>query len=175
MLTILRIGHRRIRDARLSTHVGLTARALGADAIVYSGEKDDSLLSSINKIVSRWGGQFEASYEKNWRQVIKDFPGAKVHLTMYGSSLQDKIREIRSLSSNLLIILGSEKVPPEAYDLADYNISVTSQPHSEVAALAVFLDHYFGGCELSKTFSNPKIKVIPSEQGKKVIKTSSKP
>ena len=170
MLTVLRLGHRKIRDARLSTHVGLTARALGADSIVYSGEKDDSIVNSINKITPQWGGDFQASYEKNWRKTIQDFQGTKVHLTMYGSQVQDKIQEIRP-KNDLLIILGAEKVPPEVYNLADYNISVTSQPHSEVAALAIFLDHYFQGRELSKTFPNPKIKVTPNAKGKTVSKS----
>lgn len=168
MLTVLRLGHRRIRDARLSTHMGLTARALGADAIIYSGEKDQGILASIKKIVSQWGGDFKVEYAPNWKKTIQGFQGTKIHLTMYGSSLQHKISEIRNLDSDLLLILGSEKVPPEVYQLSDYNISVTSQPHSEVAALAVFLDQYFQGKELAKTYPNSKIQVIPSGQGKKV-------
>jgi len=32
----------------------------------------------------------------------------------------------------------AEKVPAEMYDLADWNVAVDNQPHSEVAALASF-------------------------------------
>ena len=40
MITILRLGHRVVRDQRITTHVALTSRAFGADKIVISVEKD---------------------------------------------------------------------------------------------------------------------------------------
>ncbi|RLI84410.1 tRNA (cytidine(56)-2'-O)-methyltransferase, partial [Archaeoglobales archaeon] len=58
-----------------------------------------------------------------------------------------------------------EKVPSEIYELCDYNISIGNQPHSEVAALAIFLDRV-----LDKTFNlrfdNAKLEIVPSERGK---------
>ena len=36
-VTVLRLGHRRERDKRITSHLGLTARAFGADQIVLSG------------------------------------------------------------------------------------------------------------------------------------------
>jgi len=173
MITILRLGHRRIRDKRISTHIGLTARALGADKVIFSGEKDDDLLYSVKKITEDWGGPFEAEYEKNWKKVINIFPATKVHLTMYGLPIQEKITELRE-KTDLLLIVGSEKVPGEVYQLADYNIAVTNQPHSEVAALAIFLDQFFQTSELLKNFKNPRIKVIPNEKGKTVENTTVK-
>jgi len=44
--------------------------------------------------------------------VIDNFKGKKVHLTMYGMPVQDKIGEIRN-EKDLLVIVGSEKVPGE--------------------------------------------------------------
>ncbi|HID73768.1 MAG TPA: tRNA (cytidine(56)-2'-O)-methyltransferase, partial [Thermoplasmata archaeon] len=41
-------------------------------------------------------------------------------------------------------------------------------PHSEVAALAIFLDRYFEGKELRRDFGGPK-RVIPHHRGKSVI------
>ena len=38
MIVVLRLGHRIGRDARISTHCGLVARALGANKIIYSGD-----------------------------------------------------------------------------------------------------------------------------------------
>jgi len=38
MIEILRLGHRKKRDARLSTHVALVSRAFGASKIYYSGQ-----------------------------------------------------------------------------------------------------------------------------------------
>ena len=52
--------------------------------------------------------------------------------------------------------------------MADFNISVGNQPHSEVAALAIFLDRYSGGKWQKKEF-NGKIEIQPCNKGKKVI------
>jgi len=172
MITILRIGHRKLRDARLSTHCGLVSRALGADEIIYSGEQDSQLIESIRDITKRWGGPFKVTYEENWRKIIKAYKKkgfSAVHLTMYGLPIEKKINELRK-HKKILVIIGSEKVPGEVYILADYNIAVTNQPHSEVAALSIFLHEYFKGKELHKKFKNAKIKIIPSERGKNVIK-----
>ena len=169
MITVLRLGHRRIRDKRISTHIGLTARALGADKVIFSGDKDDDLLYSVKKITEDWGGPFDAEYSKDWKKAIKGFQGTTVHLTMYGLPIQEKIEELRP-SQDLLIIVGGEKVPGEVYQLADHNIGITNQPHSEVAALAIFLDSYFSGRELSKKFKNARLRITPAESGKQIQK-----
>jgi len=62
-----------------------------------------------------------------------------------------------------------KKVPKEAFLLSDYNVAIGNQPHSEIAALAVFLDRYFEGKELEKDFKG-KLKIIPSTKGKIVKK-----
>ena len=170
VIVVLRLGHRKNRDKRITTHVCLVARAFGADACIIAGEKDEKLIASVEDVTRRWGGDFKVSYERNWRKLIKEFKGKKVHLTMYGIPVQDKIREIRK-HKDLLIIVGAEKVPREVYELVDYNIAITNQPHSEVAALAIFLHEYFCGRELEKRFDG-KLKIIPQEKGKKVIRKS---
>ena len=169
MIIVLRLGHRLKRDGRLSTHVGLVARAMGADKIIYAGDKDDKLLGSINDVSERFGGSFKAIYESRWKKIMNDYKKKKyciVHLTMYGMPLKNKISKIKK-SKKVLVIVGSEKVPSEVYHLADYNISVTNQPHSEVAALAIFLKEISGKKE--KKFSKAKLRIIPQERGKKVI------
>ena len=171
MIVVLRIGHRPGRDERVSTHCGLVSRALGAKQIIYSGEKDDKLVESVSDVAKRWGGKFTASYAENYRKIIQTYKKKKyaiVHLTMYGLQLQSAIKKIRK-SKNLLVIIGAEKVPPEVYQLADYNIAVTNQPHSEIAALALLLHEYQKGKELDKKFSGAKIKLKPNERGKSVI------
>ncbi|MFH1787015.1 MAG: tRNA (cytidine(56)-2'-O)-methyltransferase [archaeon] len=167
MITILRLSHRISRDKRLSTHLGLVARAFGADKVIYTGEKDEHLFESLRKVAGDWGGKFEAEHAKSYRKVIKEFNGTVVHLTMYGMPVQDKAAELRG--KDLLIIVGAGKVPGDVYELADYNISVTLQPHSEVAALAILLDRLQNGAELSKTHSGAKKKVIPNAKGKTLI------
>ena len=170
-IIVLRLGHRISRDHRISTHCGLVARALGADGIIYSGDQDQSLMDSVKRVSEEWGGKFEVAYEKSWKKVVSEHKRrgfAIVHLTMYGMPVQKTIGKIRK-NKKILLVVGGEKVPWEMYDLADFNVSVTSQPHSEIAALALFLDHAFGGKELEKKFPGARKIVIPQERGKKVI------
>ena len=171
MLIVFRLGHRPFRDQRISTHCGLVSRALGADKIIYSGQKDESFESSITKVVDRFGGKFSIRFSDNWKKTIQFYKKEKfsiVHLTVYGLPVQSQITKLKKIK-NLLLIIGGEKVPWEVYQLSDYNISVTNQPHSEVSALSVFLDRYFSGKELDKKFSKPKIKIMPEAKGKKVV------
>ena len=43
-VSVLRLGHRRDRDKRITSHLGLTARAFGANEILLSGDEDQSAL-----------------------------------------------------------------------------------------------------------------------------------
>jgi tRNA (cytidine56-2'-O)-methyltransferase len=171
MLFVLRLGHRRERDKRISTHVALVARAFGADGIIFSGEKDENLIESINKITEKWGGPFSVVYEKSWKTWLENFEGIKVHLTMYGIPFQKKMAEIKKNHKNMdvCVIVGSEKVPSEVYELADYNLAVGNQPQSEVSALAVFLYELMNR-KLKEDFKNAKLKIVPQEKGKHVIR-----
>lgn len=167
MIKILRLGHRAGRDERISTHVGLTARQWGADEIIYSGQHDSSMMKSVEDIVDRWGGNFNVEYSEEWKREINDFEGLKVHLTMYGEKINEKIRELEKELSDedLLVIVGAEKVPRRVYKNVDYNISVGNQPHSEIAALAVFMDRIQDG-EIEEGFEGAEIKVEPSKDRK---------
>lgn len=169
---VLRLGHRLQRDHRISTHCGLVARAFGGDGIIYAGDFDKNMIESVRKVSEEWGGPFEIMYEKNWKKVVENFKQkgfSLVHLTMYGMPIQKKIRSLRKCEK-ILVAIGGEKVPSEIYDMADFNISITQQPHSEVAALAIFLDRIFKGKELDKKFQGAKKRIIPQERGKKVVK-----
>jgi tRNA (cytidine56-2'-O)-methyltransferase len=167
MIKVLRLGHRAGRDDRISTHVGLTARQWGASEIVYSGQHDQNMMDSLNDIIERWGGDFEVKYTEEWKKEIKDFEGLIVHLTMYGEKVDDKIEKLKENfeSRNLLVIVGAEKVPRWVYTHVDYNISVGNQPHSEIAALAVFLDR-IQDSGIKDNFKNSDIKVVPSKDKK---------
>jgi len=169
-VSVLRLGHRKARDMRMTTHVGLTGRALGANRMVLSGERDDHVLSSLRKVVENWGGDFEAVYEKNWQRSIEHFKGLKVHLTMYGLPIKGVIDDIRARAArdDLLVVVGSEKVPGRVYGLVDYNVSVTSQPHSEVSSLAIFLDRLHEGRELDLRFAGARRSIVPMARGKRV-------
>ncbi len=130
-IEVLRLSHRIRRDVRLSTHVALTARAFGASKIYYSGQHDSSLETSIKKL------NFPIEHVTNPKKLIKESKATKIHLTIKG---EDYKKIITKLKGDILIIVGGEKVPPEYYKLVDFNVSITKFPHSEVAALAVFLE-----------------------------------
>ena len=174
---ILRLGHRLPRDERISTHVALVARAFGADGMIYSGQHDSGLESSVASLASQWGGDFRVMYDKNFRKVIRDHKEkgfVVLHLTMYGISLPEAIGKLKTLNPKLLVVVGSQAVPGDMWELADFNISVTNQPHSEVGALAVVLDRLMDGMELEREFDERfkgKVRIEPSEQGKRVIRT----
>ncbi len=173
MIIVLRLFHRLPRDERATTHVALAARAFGANGMVYCGMRDPGMEKSVSKICSKWGGDFFVEYTESWKRAMTEYKNkgfSIVHLTMYGKGIPQEI----SAEKNILVVVGSEQVPGEVYQLADFNVAITSQPHSEIAALAVFLDRLMGGKELSaefdKTqFSKGKIKIIPNERGKSVV------
>ncbi len=168
-LEVLRLGHRPSRDKRITTHVGLVARAFGADKIIIA-EQDQKVEATLNDVTTRFGGKFEVVSGLSWRSYIRNWKGLVVHLTMYGEHLNDIITKI-PLNKDILIIIGAEKVPRELYELADFNVAVGNQPHSEVAALAVFLDRYLSGKALAKKFKGGNLKILPSKKGKTVIST----
>lgn len=168
MIKILRLGHRAGRDDRISTHVGLTARQWGADEIVFSGEKDENMLESQRDITDRWGGDIELRYTEEWRKEIREFEGLKVHLTMYGETIDGKLDDLKqeySKKEDILVIVGAEKVERWVYENVDHNVSIGNQPHSEIAALAVFLDRLQGG-RIKEDFEDAEIEVEPSEDRK---------
>lgn len=170
MITVLRLGHRPQRDKRITTHVALTARAFGADSIVVDSH-DSVLEETINGVVKRFGGSFTIVTGVNWKKYLESIHAVKVHLTMYGLPLESAISAVTdrvSTDGNLIIIVGAEKVPGSIYGLADFNLSVLNQPHSEVSALALFLDRFFQGKEFLQSFSG-KMEIVPSERGKRVI------
>jgi len=174
-IVALRWGHRPQRDARLTTHVALTARALGASGFLLSDTVDEKIKESIEKVTRNWGGKFFFEMGKAWKSTVRDWKakgGIVVHLTAYGENIQtsDVLPRIKGLRKDILLLIGSQKVPGEFYssNVSDFNVSVGNQPHSECSALAIFLDRYIEGEELAKDFEKAKIKIIPKERGKEV-------
>jgi len=168
---VLRLGHRYVRDDRLTTHVGLVARAFGASGIYIVGG-EAQIKESLDKVTERWGGPFQVELIEDWREAIKKWKergGIVVHLTMYGLPVDEVIKDIRAAEKDVLIVVGAEKVPKEVFYLADYNVAIGHQPHSEAAALAVFLDRLYQGEELKISFTHSKIKIVPQQSGKKVL------
>ena len=174
MITVVRMGHRVFRDDRITTHCGLVSRAFGANNIIISGDKDDKCVESINTVAEQWGGKFSAKYVKKWKDFIikaKKDGAVIVHLTMYGKNLGKVKSNVRKAvkGKDLLVLVGSQKVPAEAYELADFNVAVGNTPHSEISALAIFLYEILGKDMLEREFKDSKIKVEGSVEGSKII------
>ncbi len=123
-----------------------------------------------------WGGPFSIEFIPNPVRFVKEWKekgGRVAHLTMYGIQLKDAPSRVDP-ETNLLVVVGGEKVPVFYYEMADLNVAVGNQPHSEVAALALFLDRITGGNWENKVFEDAKLNIIPAEKGKNVKQSSFK-
>ena len=170
VIEILRIGQRLVRDDRVTTHVALVARAFGASKI-YMNEVNPKIKDTLDNVNKTWGGNFEISFIDDWKKLVKERKNDSVrivHLTMYGEDINDVESKLEQ-EKDLLIVIGAEKVPRGIYDLADYNIAIGSQPHSEISALAIILDRISKGRKFSASFDNAQRKIIPTKQGKNVL------
>jgi tRNA (cytidine56-2'-O)-methyltransferase len=174
-VVVLRWGHRLQRDARLTTHVALAARALGATGIILSDIEDNNVKESVEKVTQQWGGPFFFEMGTPWKKVVQEWKGKEgliVHLTAYGENIgtSDVMKKIRDSKKDVLVIVGSQKVPGRFFsqDVSDFNVAIGNQPHSECASLAVFLDRFFEGKELTEQLKNAKVKIVPQQRGKKI-------
>ena len=145
----MRWGHRH-RDQRLTSHVALTARALGASGFVMADITDSKVKETVERVVDAWGGDFYFDMGQSWKSVVKDWRkknGVTVHLTAYGENIQtsDVMKRIRATNKDVLVIVGSQKVPGNFFSeaVSDFNVAVGNQPHSEASSLGVFLDRFF--------------------------------
>lgn len=169
VIEVVRIGQRLVRDDRVTTHVALVSRAFGAQKI-FMTEVNPEIKDTLAKINKTWGGNFLIEFIEKWKPIIKkkkedDFK--IVHLSMYGERINDVQEKLRK-EKNLLVVVGAEKVPREIYELADYNVGVGNQPHSEISALAVLLDRIQKGKQFEKSFPDAKREIIPTKKGKNV-------
>ncbi|MFB6147100.1 MAG: tRNA (cytidine(56)-2'-O)-methyltransferase [Halobacteriaceae archaeon] len=168
-VTVCRLGHRPGRDERMTTHVALTARALGAGRVVLPAGATDAA-DTAREVTDRFGGPFEVEQVESPRGTVRDWSGVVVHLTMYGEPIQGHVEAVREAGASdpVLAVVGAGKVPFEVYEQADWNLAVTNQPHSEVAALAVFLDRLSAGAALDQSWPGAERRVVPQATGKRV-------
>ena len=75
---------------------------------------------------------------------------------MYGEPWRDCIPKVPR-EKEVIVVVGGTKVPAETFEIADFNVSVGNQPHSEVAALAVFLDEWVGPLDETSRFRGSEI------------------
>lgn len=172
-IVVVRLGHRIVRDVRTTTHCALVSRAFGAKEVIITGECEESLIKTVADMNQAFGGSMKVTFTPDKvGKVLKDLQKKGfqiVHLTMYGEMFSKKAKDILT-NEKVAIVIGAEKVPREVYEIADYNIAVGSQPHSEVAALGIVLyelNHYE-----FPTLEKGKKKIIPQAHGKRVENTT---
>jgi tRNA (cytidine56-2'-O)-methyltransferase len=157
--------------------VALTARALGASGFILADMEDPKVKETVERVVEAWGGEFFFEMGQPWKKVVKDWRaknGVVVHLTAYGENIQtsDVMHRIQETKKDVLVIVGSQKVPGNFFSeaVSDFNVAVGNQPHSEASSLGVFLDRFFEGKSLSEDFiQNKKKRIIPQIRGKRVV------
>ncbi|MGB0855838.1 MAG: tRNA (cytidine(56)-2'-O)-methyltransferase [Nitrosopumilus sp.] len=169
VIEVVRIGQRLVRDDRVTTHVALVSRAFGAEKILMT-EVNPEIKDTLDKINECWGGNFTIEFIDKWKTVVKKKKNENftiVHLTMYGQNINDIQNKLQE-EENILVVVGAEKVPREIYELADFNVGVGNQPHSEISALAILLDRIQEGEQFKKEFQDAKRTIIPTKKGKNV-------
>jgi len=173
-IEVLRLGHRVGRDPRITTHLALVSRAMGASSFVLAGDEDENLFSNILSVNERFGHGLSCRYEKSPMKMLREITNSDenskptiIHLTMYGEPFKEVIPDIPK-DRPVVVVVGGAKVPGEIFKISDYNIAVGNQPHSEVAALALFLDSWTDGEGFNREFSEPQLIISPSKSGKDV-------
>ena len=179
---VLRLGYRKGRDPRITTHLALVSRALGATHFHLNGDEDPELFENVSSVNERFGGEMECSHIDSALGWLKKFsqhdagdgaPGVAIHLTMYGEPYRQVLPQIRR-DRPVVLIAGGAKVPGDVFKLSHYNLAVGNQPHSEVAALALFMDAWFGDGGSPTHFDGAVLKIEPSPNGKIVHDSQSK-
>ena len=168
-LEVLRLGYRKGRDPRITTHLALVARAMGADGFLLAGDEDKEMFENLNSVSDRFGGNLETEHVGGMghlkHHVAKG--GVAVHLTMYGEPFRKAIPKIRR-DRPVIIVVGGAKVPGDVYKICQHNVAVGNQPHSEVAALALFMDAWFGESASERNFDNARLIIEGTNDGKLV-------
>ena len=92
-VVVLRLGHRKGRDPRITTHLGLVARAFGANRFILAGDEDEELFKGLRSVAESFGGQLGTEHTDSPMKWLKEFTksGTAVHLTMYGLPFRDVV------------------------------------------------------------------------------------
>jgi tRNA (cytidine56-2'-O)-methyltransferase len=144
----------------------LVARAFGASNISFaeSNKSNDRKLSRYcDNINGKWGGKFSVSFFKDWKKFLdtkKNY--VKVYLTRYGLPVK-KVEYALKTYKNILIMVSMSESVKSLYKTSDFNVSITTQPHSSASSIAIFLHNFYDGRELAMHFENAKYKIIPEE------------
>jgi tRNA (cytidine56-2'-O)-methyltransferase len=134
---------------------------------MYLHPPDPNVERSLEGVRDRWGGSFAVLPAPSWPAVVGAAAGPVVHLTMYGLPLARVLPRLRR-ARDVLLVVGGAKVPPKLYGAAHLNVSVGSQPHSEVAAVAVVLRELLG-IPGARAMAGARHRIVPTARGKTVV------
>ncbi len=156
MISVLVIGKGSYENCK---DLALTARAFGAQSITFTTRANKKLVSYIKRTNGRWGGKFEVCFDKDWRKAIERSRNyEKVYLTLGGIPINKIIYRIRTYK-NVMLIVTLQNDERTFEGVADFNVSITNQPHSTISSVAVFLHMFYSGRELAIRFNNAKYKI----------------
>lgn len=165
MIEVLIIGK---PSSERMQNIILASRAFGANAVIFTttDKKSMNKMKRLCQSVSKeWGGTFNIQFISNWKTFIPKKKNYKsIYLTRYGIGITEKEYELRTYKNILLILSVSENIK-ELYNIADFNISITHQPHTIISAIVAFLSVYYHGRELALHFENAEYKIIPEVHG----------
>ena len=77
-IEVLRLGHRMGRDPRITTHLALVSRAMGAKKFVLAGDEDDKLFSNIESVNERFGQGLLCRYEKSPMKMLREISASQL-------------------------------------------------------------------------------------------------
>ena len=174
-LEVLRLGYRRGRDPRITTHLALVARAMGADGFLLAGDEDQEMFDNLKSVSDRFGGSLDTGHVKGLSYLRKHVEdgGVAVHLTMYGEPFRKAIPKIRR-DKPVVVVVGGAKVPGDVFKVCQHNVAVGNQPHSEVAALALFMDAWYGESASERQFEGARLIIEGTNDGKLVHEMEDK-
>ena len=154
-------------DYGLSVDLALAARAFGAQQIVFTMPRSTRLERYFRSIASKWGGAFEVLFTSDWAGFIRERRNYKsVYLTQFGLPYP-KVAPIVKTYKNLIVVISTDGAK-SIVGRTDFNVSISTQPHVTISALAIFLHEFYSGRELAMHFENARYKVVPSARSMKM-------
>ncbi|MGC8496118.1 MAG: hypothetical protein ACP5MX_02845 [Candidatus Micrarchaeia archaeon] len=160
MISVLVVGK---CSYECSVNLAQTARAFGASEIIFVSKPDPRLKRNISLLNSKWGGSFSVGFARDYAEVVKAKQSYKIiYLTRFGTPISKTIYAIKTYK-NLLVVITTKEALAEILKIADFEVSLTTQPHSGSSALAVLLHMFYEGRELAMHFENAKYKIVPGD------------
>ena len=74
---------------------------------MYLSKPDSRVVTTIDEVVAKFGGDFEIEPLSNPKKFAKNWEGQIVHLTMFGLPLRDVEDKLREEQSPILFIVGA--------------------------------------------------------------------